>query len=311
MRILITSTSFQDTPGNHHRLLKSTGYNIVKMRGPLIENEILEVIQDFDAIICGDDFITKKVIKKGANSKLKIISKYGVGLDKIDLIEAKKNNILVTNCEGSNHHTVAEHIFALILSFYKNIFSEVAFTKKGKWKRLIGIEAKGKKIGIVGLGKIGKEVALRSAAFGMEIYVYDKYPDHDFIKNHKLKFYKNMNTLVSNSDIITLCMDLNESNYNFINDTLINDFFKKGVVLVNTSRGHLVDEVAVLNGIENGIIKAYLTDVLREEPMSLNNKLSKNEKVYITPHIASRTYESVERQGIQAVNNVINFFKSN
>ena len=72
-----------------------------------------------------------------------------------------------------------------------------------------------------------------------------------------------------------------------------------------------MDEVAVLNGIENGIIKAYLTDVLREEPMSLNNKLSKNEKVYITPHIASRTYESVERQGIQAVNNVINFFKSN
>ena len=139
---------------------------------------------------------------------------------------------------------------------------------------------KGKKIGILGLGKIGKEVALRSDAFRMEIYVYDKYPDHDFIKNHKLKFCNDLNALVSNTDIITLCMDLNESNHNLINETLINDFFKKGTVLINTSRGHLVDEKAVLNGIENGIIQAYLTDVLREEPMSSNNKLSKNDKVY-------------------------------
>ena len=119
LKILLTSTSFQDTPGLHHKLLENTGYKISKLRGPLEEKVMISVIDQFDAIICGDDEITKAVIKKGFNSRLKVISKYGSGLDKIDLDAAKQYNIPVTNCPAINQTTVAEHVFALLLSYVK------------------------------------------------------------------------------------------------------------------------------------------------------------------------------------------------
>ena len=125
MKILLTSTSFQDTPGEHHDLINNLGYEIIKMRGPLTEEKLINIITDFDCLLCGDDEITYRVIEKGSKQgKLKIISKYGIGLDKIDLDAAKKFNIIITNCPGVNKTTVAEHVFALILSFVKNIVKE-------------------------------------------------------------------------------------------------------------------------------------------------------------------------------------------
>lgn len=307
MRILLTSTSFQDTPGKHQNLLKETGFDIATLRGPVKEGVLLPIIENYDGIICGDDEITEEVIRKGVDGNLKIISKYGVGLDKIDLVAAKKYNIPVTNCPGVNHVTVAEHVFALLLSFYKNIHLEYNITKSGQWKRLIGHEIFGKKMGIIGLGRVGKEVAIRAKAFGLDILVFDKFIEGNFIDKYKLIVMNSIQELLENVTIVSLNLALTKETKNIISADLINNHFKKGTVIINTARAKLIDLDALIYGLEHQIIGGYLADVLEEEPMKENHSLLQFDNVIITPHIGSRTYESVERQGTMAVENLLKY----
>jgi D-3-phosphoglycerate dehydrogenase / 2-oxoglutarate reductase len=306
MKILLTTTSFQDTPGKHHNALKKTGFEVDTLRGPVAEDVLLPIIGNYDGVICGDDYFTRRVLEKGKAGKLKVLSKYGIGLDKIDLTAAKELGIVVTNCPGVNHMAVSEHIFALILAFYKNIVDEVNITRRGKWQRLIGHEIYGMKIGVAGMGRIGKEVLLRAKAFGLKLYAFDKFIDTVFIRNNKVKVCNTIEELSSKVDILSLNMNANENNYHIINKELIINYSKNGQLIVNTARGELVNESAIIYGLENSIIGGYATDVLEEEPMIPDNSFRCMENVLLTPHIGSRTYESVERQGIMAVENLIN-----
>jgi D-3-phosphoglycerate dehydrogenase len=158
MKILLTTTSYQDCPGDHHALLASTGAEIVRERGPLSEEHMLELAGDFDAFLCGDDEITQAVIDASL-PKLKIIAKYGIGVDKIDVSYATEKRIPVSFCPGVNHTTVAEHVFMLLLALNKNLMEQANTTASGGWKRMTGHEIMGKTIGIIGLGRIGREVA--------------------------------------------------------------------------------------------------------------------------------------------------------
>lgn len=309
MKILLTTTSFQDTPGKHQDLLNQTGFKIDRLRGPLQESALLPIIANYSGIICGDDEITKNVIRKGAEGKLKIISKYGVGLDNVDLKAAQQFNIPVTNCEGVNHITVAEHFFALLLAFYKNICKEYEFIKGQSWKRLTGREIFEKKLGIIGLGKIGKEIAKRAKAFGLEVYAHDLYFDEAFLKEYAIIKCSTMIEVLQTSDIVSLNLPLTYETKNLISMDTIKNHFKKNSLLVNTSRAGLVELEAIIYGLENRILSGYLTDVLEEEPMKPNHPLLKFENVLITPHIGSRTYESVQRQGMMAVQNLLNHLK--
>src|SRR5271169_1211620 len=178
-RILLTTTSFQDTPGEHHQLLERAGFEIVRDRGPLPEQRMLELVAkgDFDGWLIGDDAITRAVIAKSL-PRLKVISKYGIGLDKIDVAAATETRVPVLFTPGVNHTTVAEHTFALLLAAVRNLVPEVNYVAKGQWKRLIGHEICGKTLAIVGMGRIGKEVAIRGRAFGLKLIGYDIYwPD--------------------------------------------------------------------------------------------------------------------------------------
>jgi D-3-phosphoglycerate dehydrogenase len=303
-RILLTSTSFQDTPGNHQVLLEKLGFLVDRLRGPVKESELLKVIQDYDGIICGDDDITRNVIEKGVAGKLRIISKYGIGLDKIDLQAAKDLKIPVTNCPGINQVTVAEHVFALLLTYVKNIIPENTHMRNQQWVRLIGNELFGKTIGIIGLGNVGKEVAIRSAAFGMKILAFDIFKDMDFASKHNISYCETANDILQNSDIISLNISLNPSSSDMINiDNL--HILKKGVIIVNTARAGLIEQEAIIKGIDENIIKAYLTDVLNEEPMVRDHPFLKYDNIIITPHIGSRTYENVVNQGTMAVENLL------
>jgi len=305
MKILLTTTSFQDTPGKHQDLLYEQGYEIDTLRGPVKAEVLSPIISQYDGIICGDDEINEDVIRAGKNGKLKVISKYGIGLDKIDLDSAKKYGVPVTNCPGVNHITVAEHVFALILSFLKNICLEYNITNVGGWERLIGHEIYGKTIGIIGLGRIGKEVAIRSKAFGLKVIANDFVIDEIFNKEHEIHVSKTIEEIFEKSDIVTLHMNLTKENRKCISIDLIINHCKKGLILVNTARGELVDLDGIIYGIENKIIGGYLTDVLDSEPMPKNYPLTNYDNVIITPHIGSRTFESVERQGLMTVNNLI------
>ena len=168
MKVLLTTTSFQDTPGPHHDKLKEAGFELVCERGPLTEDRMLDLVGDIDAFICGDDEITRAVVDR-ALPKLKVISKYGIGLDKIDVDYVTEQKIPLTFCPGVNHTTVAEHTFALLLALSRQLITEANHCAAGEWVRLTGNEIMGKTISIIGMGRIGKEVAIRANAFGMNL----------------------------------------------------------------------------------------------------------------------------------------------
>lgn len=303
-KILLTSTSFQDTPGGHQALLEKQGFELVKLRGPLKENVMLNVIDQFEGIICGDDEITRAVIEKGVSGKLKVISKYGIGLDKIDLEAAKEFNIPVTNCPGINQITVAEHVFALLLSFAKNIIQENRYLQNQKWVRLIGSELFGKTLGIIGTGNVGKEVAKRAVAFGMKVVAFDKFRSEDFARQYEMNYCDSLDDLLKISDIISLNLSLSTETEHLIGKNALS-IMKNGVILVNTARAGLVDQDVIMKGIDSGKIKGYLTDVLEEEPMVKDHPFLKYDNIVITPHIGSRTHENVVNQGTMAVVNLL------
>lgn len=306
MKILLTSTSFQDTPGKHHELLNGLGVEIERMRGPLKESELLPVIEKYDGIIMGDDEYTKAVLKKGKESKLKILSKYGVGLDKVDLSAAKEFGIEVRNVLGVNQTTVAEHVFALLLSYAKNIPNQTSVTRAGKWTRKTGFEIRDKTFGVLGFGKIGKETAKLAKAFGMNVITYDISLDANSMSTIGVQAVGSVDELFKQSDILTLHMPLLESTENIVNAERLK-FTKDDFVLINTSRGALVNQLDLKSHLEKNPNTAYLADVIEVEPMDETCLINELPNVWITPHIGSRTLQNVERQGIGAVKNLADF----
>ena len=306
-RILLTTTSFQDTPGPHHDKLEEAGYEIIRERGPLSEDRMLELVGEVDGLLCGDDAITRAVIEK-ALPRLKVISKYGIGLDKVEVEAATENKVPVTFCTGVNHTTVAEHTFGLLLAVYRHIVTECNHVKSGEWKRLTGHELMGKTIGIVGLGRIGKEVAIRARAFGMKVLGYDIYWDDDFAKQHDVERVESAIDIFRAAEVISLHTNLTGETRHMINaDTL--KLMKKETVLLNCARGELVETAALVTALNEGAIAGYGTDVLDQEPPPADHPLLSCETAVITPHIGSRTYESVVRQASMAVDNLIAVLK--
>lgn len=310
MKVLLTSTSFQDTPGAHHDLLNNQGFEIDFLRGPITEDELLPIIQQYDAVICGDDEYTKAVLEKGKAGKLKFLAKYGVGLDRIDLAAAKVLGISVTNCPGVNQVSVAEHVLALLFTFEKNIHLQYQTTKEGSWKRMTGHEIQGSTMGVIGMGAVGKEVVKKSCALGMKVLVFDILCDEQFLqKVPDAKFTNDINQIYKEADVISLHVPHNTLTDRLINEDVLFNKVKKTPIIINTARGKLVDTDAIIKGLEQSKIRAYLTDVLNTEPISSDEKLMGIPNVIITPHVGSRTYESVVRQGIFAVKNLIEQIK--
>jgi phosphoglycerate dehydrogenase-like enzyme len=304
-RVLLTTTSFQDTPGGHHQLLEQTGFEIVRERGPLTEARMLELAGQFDAFLCGDDAITRAVLQKSV-PRLKVISKYGIGLDKIDVKSATEFKVPVLFTPGVNHTTVAEHTFALLLAAVRNLVPEVNYVAKGQWKRLTGHEIWGKTLAIVGMGRIGKEVAIRGRAFGLKLIGYDIYWPDNLTAEYGVQRYQDLDQLFRDADIVSLHTNLTAETRHLINAKTLK-LLRKGSVILNCARGELVDTAAMVEALKTNHLLAYGTDVLDEEPPPPNHPLLGLPNAIITPHIGSRTYESVVRQATCAVENLTLF----
>ena len=307
MKILLTTTSYQDTPGPHHKLLESTGAEVIRARGPLPESRMLELAGEFDAFLCGDDEITQAVIDKSL-PRLKIIAKYGIGVDKIDVPYAAEKNIPVSFCPGVNHTTVAEHVFMLLLALNKNLIEQANATAAGEWKRMTGHEIMDKTIGIIGLGRIGKEVAIRANAFGMKCLGYDVYWPEDFAKEHKIERAAGITQLLQQSDVVSLHTNLTEETRGLICQASIKNM-KDAATLINCGRGELTNTADIAAALESGKLGGYGADVLDQEPPPANHPLLGAKNCIITPHVGSRTYESVQRQAGMATENLILLLK--
>ena len=303
MKILLTTTSFQDTPGAHHDLLAQTGWEIIRARGPLNEADTLALVGDVDGYICGDDAITRKVLEK-ARPKLKVLSKYGIGVDKIDIKSATEFGIPVLFTPGVNHTTVAEHNFLLLLALEKNFLFHTDSTRSGGWQRKTGHELLEKTIGIIGLGRIGREVAIRAKAFGMKIIGFDPHFDEKFGAEYSVQRANSLDDIFKASDYISLHTNLTPETKDMISAKSFPKM-KKGVLILNCARGEIVNTADMVAALKSGQVGGYGTDVLDQEPPPADHPLLRLPNVVCTPHVASRTYESVVRQATTSVKNLI------
>jgi D-3-phosphoglycerate dehydrogenase len=302
-RILVTTTSFQDTPGDHHAKLAATGWEIVTARGPLNEADTLAFVGAVDGYICGDDAITRAVLEK-ARPRLKVLSKYGIGVDKIDVRSCTEFGIPLLFTPGVNHTTVAEHAFLLLLALEKNFLFHTDSTRAGGWKRQTGRELLGKTIGIVGMGRIGKEVAIRAKAFGMKPVGYDVFWDEAFAAEHGIPRASSLEALFGQADYLSLHTNLTPETRDLVRAETIATM-KPGVIILNCARGEIVNTADIAAALASGRVRGYGTDVLDEEPPGADHPLLRLPNCIVTPHIGSRTHESVQRQAMAAVTNLI------
>jgi D-3-phosphoglycerate dehydrogenase len=309
MRILVTTTSFQDTPGAHHDVLRASGFEIVTARGPLTEAQLLELFAGggFDGLLNGDDAVTARVID-AALPRLRVIAKYGIGLDSIDVAHATARGVPVLFTPGVNHTTVAEHTFGLLIALSKQFWPHLRSTKAGQWTRSTGRELAGKRLAVLGLGRIGKEVARRAVAFDMQVTGYDPVWDDAFARTHGIARGASADDAVRGAEVISLHMNLGESNRRWLDRARIATLVR-GALVVNTARGALVDEAAIVEACRTGALGGYATDVLEHEPPPADHPFTALDNIIVTPHIGSRTYESVERQGLRAARNIVNFLR--
>lgn len=209
-----------------------------------------------------------------------------------------------------NHTTVAEHTFGLLLSLTKKIHENGIDVVNGKWqagwKKPVGHEILGSTMGIIGLGRIGKEVATRARAFGMSVIAYDPYFDESFAAEHEVRRCETMDEVLTGANVISLHCFLDENTRGMINTAKIAEM-QDGAIVLNCARGELVETDCIATALESGKLGGYGADVLDEEPPATDHKLFTAPNCLITSHIASRTYESVSRQALRATHNLINY----
>lgn len=302
MKILVTARSFIKTSGRHKELLEQTGYQVVEnpLDRPLKEAEMVELIRDADGAILGLDEVTAKVIEAGR--QLKVLSRYGVGVDRVDLKAATAAGVVVTNTPGTNHIAVAELTLGLMLSLARRIPEHDRIVKGGSWNRVRGTELAGKTLGIVGLGWISREVIRRAFAFDMRIVVQTAYPDKELADHYGVE-YLPLERLVREADFISLHCAFTPERADLIGEKELRAM-KPTSYLINTARGELVDEGALLVALQEGWIAGATMDAFKEEPAT-GSPLVKLNNFIATPHIGATTLESVIRMGILAVENAL------
>lgn len=303
MKILITPTSLcadADIPAV--RSLKEFADELVfnPLGRPLQENELIEYLSGCDGMIAGLDFITEKVMENA--QPLKVISRYGVGCDRVELAAAKRKGIVVTNTPGTNSTAVAELAFGLMLALSRKIPMLDRQTKGGLWVRSMGSELGGKTLGILGLGTIGKLAARQAQGFSMRVCAFDPYLDQNYAKQNQIDSVS-LEELMQCSDYISLHLPLTNETRHIIDSKRI-AAMKDGVVIVNTARGGLIDEAAACTAIETGKIGGLGLDSFELEPPQ-PSRLFEFDNVVLTPHAGAHTKEAVEKMASAAVLNLI------
>lgn len=309
MKILVTPTSMQ--PGKSSKALEElrafSNDLVFNTTGkPLVEEELLALLKDCDGYIAGLDFVTEKVLKSCEH--LKVISRYGAGYDRVDIAAAKALSIPVTNTPGVNAEAVGELAFGLILSVARKIPYLHASTREGGWVRSTGMELKGKTIGIMGLGAIGKIVARCAKGFDMTVMAYDPYINVAYCKNNAIKA-STFDEVLEQADVISLHLPLIDTTQHLIDASAFAKM-KPAAILVNTSRGGIIDEDAAYDALKNGRLGGLALDAFEIEPPTDSPLFTLN-NVVATPHTGAHTEEAVDNMANLSVKNLIDVLSGN
>lgn len=273
----------------------------------LSKEQLLQKIGGYDGLLVRSQTqVDRAVISAG--KKLKLIGRAGVGVDNIDIVCAQENNIAVINTPSGNSISTAELAFGLMLSLTRKIPFAHLHVREGKWQRsnFKGIELFHKKLGIIGFGNVGRKLAVRAKAFDMRVIAHDPVVDRATFAEFGVEKVS-ADELFAEADILSLHCGLNDHTKNIINENNIAKM-KRGVMLINTARGELVDDKALIAGLDKGQIALAALDVFKVEPPKPNDPLVHHPKVIVTPHLGASTEEAQRRVSTLLAEQAIGFF---
>jgi D-3-phosphoglycerate dehydrogenase len=293
--------------------LEETGLEILRaeaqvdIQDSLPAEALLQIIGDYDALVVrGWTKVTEQVFSAG--SKLKVVGRAGVGVDNIDLAAANTHGVMVVNSPLATSQAVAEHTLGLMLALARSIPRGDAALKSGQWlkKDLLGVEIRGKVLGVIGMGNIGSTVAQLAAALGMQVLGFDSLVSPADIRERGAEPVT-LGELYRRSDFITIHVPLNQETRNMINGQALG-LMKRGVRLVCAARGGVIDETALLGALESGQVAGAALDVFRQEPPGVS-ALVTHPEVVATPHIGAQTVEAQSRAARDIAQEVLSALK--
>jgi phosphoglycerate dehydrogenase-like enzyme len=306
-RVLINPGVLQGVPGPHCDVLQAAGFEIVyppagaRMSDPAV---LLSLLQGIDATIASVEPYTAAVI---GGSRLRAIARTGVGFDAIDLAAATRHGVVVCTTPGTLEHSVAETTIALILGVFRGWPGRQEEVRRGQWVRKALPRLWGRTLGLVGLGRIGKAVVSRAQGLGLKVIAHDPFPDRDFASAHGVELCS-LDDVLSRADIVSLHLPATPEAVNLI-DTRALARMKRGAVLVNTARGALVDETALVEALRSGHLLGAGLDVFQIEPLPTDSPLLTLPNVLVSPHTGGMDAESLAAMSLLAAQNVVDLYQ--
>jgi D-3-phosphoglycerate dehydrogenase / 2-oxoglutarate reductase len=298
-RLLVTPTSYgKNDPSLRTDLVAQCGVVTFNDTGkPLRAAEVARLLPGVDGYIAGVDEISAEAI--GAADRLKVIARYGVGVDQVDLDAARARGIVVTNTPGANSVSVAELTIGLMLALARHIPEAVVATRQGAWPRLAGLSLRGRTVGLLGFGSIGREVARRLVAFECRLLAYDPYASPEAARPLGAELV-GLPELLAAADFVSLHLPVTPETRGMVDEAFLAQM-KHGAYLLNTARGELVDEEALARSLVAGRLSGAALDVLCEEPPAPDHPLLGLKHVLITPHAGAHADDAMNAMGRMAM----------
>ena len=303
-KVLITAPYMQPHVDRFRPVFEEHDVNIVvpSVEERMEEDDLLEWIDDVDGVICGDDRFTERVLDQA--SRLKVISKWGTGIDSIDQEACAERDIAVCNTPDAFSEPVADSVMGYVLCFARNLPWMDRAMKDGVWKKIPGFALREATLGIIGVGDVGKTVARRANAFGMRLLGNDLVEmPADFLESCPIEMV-DRETLLSESDFISLNTDLNDTSFHLMDADGFAQM-KETAVIINTSRGPVIDETALVDALQSGGIRGAALDVFEEEPLPDESPLRTMDQVLLAPHNANSSPEAWEHVHQNTIRNLL------
>lgn len=309
--VLITPEAFRHAEGRHTDILKEAGFQIAYPKNPEFtrglcgEDECIDELSVADALIAGSEFVTGSMLD--SLPRLRVIARSGVGYDRIDVPAATARNVLVTITPTAVHEAAAEHALALLFAILKNIVGGDRATRAGQWPRTLIEPIRGKTIGILGLGRIGRSMAMRSAALGMTVIAHDPVVDDVFARESGIELV-DFDTLVERCDILTIHCPHTSATVGMI-DRRVFERMKPTAILINTARGPIVNERDLIAALRAKSIQGAGLDVYEVEPPEKDNPLFELDNVVLTPHAAGSDALAMRNMAIESATCVAQLYR--
>jgi D-3-phosphoglycerate dehydrogenase len=306
-KVLITPRSLTRAGHPSFELLDKAGYEVVYCTPGQQpdEGELIRLLPGCIGYLAGVEKVSARALE--AADILRVISRNGSGTDNIDAEAARRKGITICKTEGANAKGVAELAIGLMYALARSIAFHDGRLKSESWERRKGFELEGRTLGMIGCGRIGEETAMRALGIGMNVLAYRRKPDKGFAPGKEFR-WASLDEVIEQADVLSLHRPANPDGSPVVTAELLGRM-KKGALLINTARGSLIDDRAVLAALEQGRLAGAATDVYDKEPPQ-DYSLARHERVIATPHIGAFTEESVERATVAAVENIIQTLKA-